>query len=65
LAVTITVPLDHVVSLLVEHPWPAVVFVFLVGVVLPAVWSTRRHRAAMAVLRIVRDIAVALRGTRR
>jgi hypothetical protein len=55
---TVTVPVDHVLVLLAEHPWLAVATVVLFGVVLPAVWSTRRHAAAMAVMRIFVDALI-------
>jgi bacteriorhodopsin len=54
-----------------EYFWLAVVFLFLVGVVLPAVWSTHppRRRAAMAVIQAVLDviasITTVLHGRRR
>lgn len=66
---SITVPLDRVAIFLAQHPWPAIALVFLLGVVLPAVWSTRRHAAAMAVLHVLLDttanIIAALRTGRR
>lgn len=66
---TITLPLDPIATFLADHPWAAVALVFLLGVVLPAVWSTRRHAAAMAVLRAILDatasVTAALRGVRR
>ncbi|MBV9011214.1 MAG: hypothetical protein JO272_04055 [Pseudonocardiales bacterium] len=54
---TITLPLDPIAAFATEHPWPIVTLVFLVGVILPAIWSTRpwRRRAAMAVMRMLLD----------
>ena len=50
---TITLPLDLIAAFVTEQPWPTVALVFLVGVVLPAIWSRRRfrRRAAMTVIR--------------
>jgi hypothetical protein len=50
-----TLPVSPIAVLLIEHPWLIVVLIFLLGVVLPAVWSTRRRRrrAAMAVIRAI------------
>jgi hypothetical protein len=68
---TITVSLDPIASFATEHPWPAVTLVFLVSTVLPAIWSTRRHRrrAAMAVTQALLDtcaaVAAAICGSRR
>lgn len=52
---TITLPLDPIAAFATEHPWPMVTLMFLIGVVLPAIWSTRpwRRRAAMAVMRMI------------
>ncbi|MBV9013751.1 MAG: hypothetical protein JO272_17225 [Pseudonocardiales bacterium] len=49
---TITLPLDPIAAFATEHLWPIVTLVFLIGVVLPAIWSTRpwRRHAAMAVM---------------
>ncbi len=65
----------NVTAIVAENPWPTVTLVFLLvfvlAVVVPAVWSRRhrRRRAALGVLRTIGDIAVriatALRGTRR
>lgn len=54
---TITLPLDPIAAFATEHPWPAVTLVFFLGVVLPAIWSTRswRRHAAMAVIQIIVD----------
>jgi uncharacterized membrane protein len=40
------------IPILSEHPWAAIVFIFVAGVVLPAVWSRKRRRrvAALTVL---------------
>jgi|GraSoiStandDraft_48_1057284.scaffolds.fasta_scaffold2252371_1 hypothetical protein len=48
----ITAPLAMLATSIAEHPWLAVVLLFLFGVVLPAVWSTYppRRWAAMAVI---------------
>jgi hypothetical protein len=68
---TITVPLDPIAAFATEHPWPTVTLVFLIGIVLPAAWSTRRRRrrAAMAVIQALVDtctaVAAAIRGSRR
>jgi hypothetical protein len=51
------------------QPWPSVALVFIIGVVLPAIWSKRGHRqrAAMAVIRAFLEaatvIADAIRGS--
>lgn len=61
----------NVTAIVAENPWPTVTLVFVLAVVVPAVWSRRhrRRRAALGVLRTIGDIAVriatALRGTRR
>lgn len=64
---TLNVPVGDIAAYLIEHPWPVAGFVFLLGVVLPAVWWDRRSAAVMAVLRAVLDaatrIAALLRGT--
>ena len=58
-------------TFITEHPWPTVALVFLIGVVLPAVWSThpQRRSAAMAViyavLNAVTAIAAVLRAAHR
>jgi uncharacterized membrane protein len=59
---TITLPLDLIAAFATEHPWAAVTLVFFLGVVLPAIWSTRswRRRAAMAVIRILVDACAAV-----
>jgi len=63
--VTITLPLTPFSILLAEHPWTAVVMVFLFGVVLPAVWVPYCRKAALDVLRIVLDtvVQIAIRGS--
>jgi hypothetical protein len=52
---TSTLPLDPIAAFATEHFWPIVTLVFLIGVVLPAIWSTRpwRRRAAMAVMQML------------
>jgi hypothetical protein len=59
---TITVLLGPIASFATEHPWAAVILVFLIGTVLPAIWSTRRHRrrAAMAVIQALLDTCAAV-----
>jgi len=57
---TITVPIDGFATFVAEHPGPAVALVFMLGVVLPAVWSPRRHAAAIAVLQMVRDVVLGI-----
>ena len=57
---TITVPLDRLADFAAAHPWLTIVLVFLFGVVLPAVWSARRHAAALAVLQVFRDTVVGI-----
>jgi hypothetical protein len=65
---TITFSLDWLTTPLRDNPWPTVVLVLVLGMVLPAVWSTRHHAQAIAVLRTLLDaaatIVLALRGTR-
>jgi uncharacterized membrane protein len=54
-----------------ENPWSTVALVFLIGLALPAVWSTHsyRRRAAIAVIRtmvnVIVAIAVAIHDSRR
>ena len=66
---TLTVPLTPCADFLTQHPWPAVVLIFILGVVLPAVWCPRQRDAALTVLTLVlaaaAAIAAAVRGTRR
>lgn len=59
---TITLSLDAIAAFVTEHPWPAVTLVFLLGVILPAIWSTRcwRRRAAMTVIRALADTCTAV-----
>ena len=57
---TITLSLDWFTASLRDNPWPTIVMVFVLGVVLPAVWSTRRHAQALAVLRTILDTAAEL-----
>lgn len=59
---TITLPLDQIAAFAIVHPWPTVTLVFLFGVVLPAIWSTRcwRRRAAMVVIRALVDTCTAV-----
>lgn|GEM_PF-3405283 len=63
---SITLPLSPFITVLAEQPWLAVVLVFLVGVVLPAVWVPFCRQAGLEVLKLVLDAAVkmtvALRG---
>lgn len=63
---TITLPLTPFMTLLIEHPWAAITLVFLLSVVLPAVWIPFCRAAAFNVLRLVLDavvkIAIAVRG---
>ena len=57
---TITLSLDWFTASLRDNPWPTIVMVLVLGVVLPAVWSTRRHTQALAVLRTILDVAAGL-----
>lgn len=59
---TTTPPLDPIAAFITEHPWPTVALVFLIGVALPAIWSTHcwRRRAAMAVIRALVDTCTAV-----
>lgn len=59
---TITLPLDPIAAFATEHPCATVTLIFLMGIVLPAIWSTHcwRRRAAMAVIRALVDICVAV-----
>ena len=66
---TLTLPLAPLTSLLTEHPWSAIVLVFVLSVVLPAVWCPRHREAALTVLTVVlltvTAIAAALRDENR
>lgn len=57
---TIIVPLAPIASFFAEHPWPTVVLLVLVGVVLPGIWSRKsaRRAAAAALTRELLDTAV-------
>ncbi|MGH3783571.1 MAG: hypothetical protein ACRDRO_23860 [Pseudonocardiaceae bacterium] len=59
---TITLPIGPIATFVIAHPWPTVVLAFLIGVVLPAIWSTRPHRrrAAMAMIRTILETAMAI-----
>ena len=62
---TITLNLSPIAGFVAANPWPAIGLVFLLGVVLPGVWSRHgwRRRAAMTVIRAIGETITAIAGT--
>lgn len=68
---TITLSPTPFTTFISEHPWPTVTLAIVLGIVLPAVWSScpERRAAATELIRMILDaaahIVLALRGSGR